>query len=171
MDARIPSESECLELLSGMDLPSGVMNHSIAVKNAALHFADIAEKRGIAVNRELITAAALLHDVLKVDAHACHGIEGGEFLRKRGFPEVAAVVEKHCLNNLNDPELVPKTAEEKLLMYSDLKVNGGQLVSLEERFEYIKQHYRPKDKDRFSEYIAFARQLECELLGIGEEKK
>ncbi|MBW2963929.1 HDIG domain-containing protein [Candidatus Woesearchaeota archaeon] len=171
MESRIPSESECLELLSQMHLPPGVINHSIAVKNFALEMADRLSVHGIDIDRELIAASALLHDIMKVNAEVCHGIEGGEFLRKKGFHEVARVVEKHCLNNLRDPELVPKTKEEKLLMYADLKINGGKVVSLDDRFEYIRKVYKPGNVDRFNEYAAFARQLEWELTGSKEEKE
>jgi putative nucleotidyltransferase with HDIG domain len=165
MESRIPSESECLELLARMNVASSIVQHSIAVKDMALSLFPKLVNRGMGVNRELIAAAALLHDIMKLDAQVCHGIEAGDFLRKKGFHEVAAVVEKHCLNNLDEPELVPKSNEEKLLMYADLRINAGKVVSLDERFEYIRQRYKPKDEDRFAEYQSFARQLEWELLG------
>lgn len=165
MESRIPSEQECLELMAEMNLVPALTTHCIAVKNAALKFADIIEARGIRVNRPLIAAAALLHDIMKLDAEVCHGIEGGEFLRKKGFDEVASIVEKHCLNNLGNPSLVPKTTEEKLIMYADLRVLGGSFVSLDERFAYIKERYRPINPLLLDEAFAFARQLEWELFG------
>jgi putative nucleotidyltransferase with HDIG domain len=177
MESRIPSESECLELLSELNLPSAVINHSVAVKNFALDTAESLSVKGHSINKPLIAAAALLHDVMKVDAQVCHGIEGGEFLRTKGFHEVAGVVEKHCLNNLFDPDLVPKSQEEKLLMYADLRINAGSIVSLDDRFEYIRKRYRPKDEKRFAECVAFAKQLEFELFGadgqgvVAQEKK
>ena len=171
MESRIPSEQECLELMARMNLASAIMNHSIVVRNFALELAKEVEKRGIQVNRPLLSAAALLHDIMKMDAEVCHGIEGGEFLRKQGFHEVASVVEKHCLNNLDDPDFVPKTNEEKLLMYADLRVNAGRIVTLDDRFRYINERYKPKDPKRFQEYISFAKQLEWELLGKVEKQK
>ena len=80
--------------------------------------------------------------------------------------EVAKVIEKHCLNNLADPDLVPKTTEEKLLMYADLRISTGRVVSLDERFAYIKERYKPKEPAKFMECIAFAKQLESEMLGM-----
>ncbi len=166
----VPTESECLELMAEVGLAPAIVQHSIAVKNLALELAEKLEKKGINVDKQLISAAALLHDVMKMEAAVCHGIEGGEFLRKKGFNEVASIVEKHCLNNLDEPELVPKTNEEKLLMYSDLRVNSGKVVSLAERFDYIVKRYPPKDPKRFDEYRAFAKQLEWELMGKIDKK-
>jgi len=169
MESRIPSEQECLELMAEMNLAHAVFNHSIAVKNVALRFADELEARGIRVNRPLIAAAALLHDIMKLDAEVCHGIEGGEFLRKKGFHEVASIVEKHCLSNLEDPDLVPKTTEEKLLIYSDLRVKGGNFVSLEERFDYIRERYPAKRPGMWDKAFVFAKELEAELFGKEEK--
>jgi len=171
LKSRIPSESECLALMDEIDLAPTVRNHSLIVQKFALCLADDLDKKGVKVNKELVSAAALLHDIMKLDAQVCHGIEGGEFLRKKGFHEVASVVEKHCLNNLEDPDFVPQTTEEKLLMYADLRVGTGKVVSLSERFKYIKEKYNPKDPMKFNEYIAFAKQLEWELLGKLEKDK
>lgn len=168
-EVRIPSEKECHELMAKVGLPSGLVQHSIAVKDTALMFADRLEKDGIRVDRRLLAASALLHDIMKIDAQVCHGMEGGEFLRKMGFPEVAKVVEKHCLSNLDDPNLVPKTAEEKLLMYADLRTSGGQVVSLDERFDYIRRRYKPRNPEKFQEYVAFAKQLEWEFGKVIED--
>jgi len=167
--SRMPTESECLELMSEVGLAPAITNHSIAVKNIALEFAGILEEKGIEVDKSLVSAAALLHDIRKMDAFVCHGIEGGDFLRNKGFPAVADVVEKHCINNLDDPSLIPSTVEEKLLMYSDLRINAGRKVSLDERFDYIKQRYNPRNMNKFGECLTFARQIEWEL--FGEKKK
>ncbi len=137
----------------------------MAVKEHALRFADDLEGKGTVVDRDLVAAAALLHDIKKLDAQFCHGIEGGDFLREKGFHEVAAIVEKHCLNNIDDPGLVPQSTEEKLLMYADLRTNAGRMVSLDERFDYIRKRYRPRNPEKFREYMAFAKQLEWELFG------
>jgi putative nucleotidyltransferase with HDIG domain len=169
--AKVPSDTECLTLLTEVGLAPAIINHSLIVQKFALELADSLNERGVKVDRQLISAAALLHDVMKMEAQVCHGIEGGEFLRRKGFPEVASVVEKHCLINLEDPDLVPKTTEEKLLMYADLRVGTGKIVSLDERFSHIKGRYNPKDPSKFNEYKAFAKQLEWELTGSVGKKE
>ena len=167
-NSRIPTEQECLELMAELSLAPSLMNHCIAVKKHAMIFADRIEAKGESVNRALLAAAALLHDVKKLDAQFCHGVEGGDFLRDKGFHEVARVVETHCLNNLDEKHLVPQTNEEKLLMYADLRTNRGRLVSIDERFDYIKERYRPKNPDNFQRYMDFVRMMEKELFSVRE---
>ena len=162
MDSRIPTESECFELLAELGVDSAIVQHSVAVKNAALEFASQAEKKGHTVNMPLLSAAALLHDIMKRDAEVCHCVEGAALLRKRGFSAVAAVMEKHGLNNLRSAEFVPKTAEEKLLMYSDLRVLRAELVSLDDRFAYVKERYKVDDSG-IAFCKEFAKSLEKEL--------
>ncbi len=163
MQSRIPTESECFDLLSEVDLASAVVRHSILVKRFALELTDELNNKGLTINRPLIQAAALLHDIMKLSAEMDHAIEGAEFLRERGHHEVAKLVEKHALNNLGDPSLIPKTPEERLLMYADLRVSGGGIVSLDERFSYIRKRYKPKDEAKFQMCIDFAKQLEKEF--------
>jgi len=164
-NSRIPTEPECLKLMEEVGLAPAILHHSLIVKRFAMEIADDLDKNGVKVDKELVAAAALLHDIMKMEAQVCHGIEGGEFLRRKGFHEVASVVEKHCLINLKDPAFIPKTTEEKLLMYADLRVGTGTVISLEERFDYIKKRYAPKDPAKFEEYKLFAKQLEWELCG------
>ena len=168
-ESRIPSQSECLELMAEVDLASAVVRHSVAVKNIALGFAEDLEKQGVLVNKPLLCAAALLHDIMKTGAQVCHGIEGGEFLRSKGFHEVASVVEKHCLSNLDDLRFIPKTIEEKLLMYADLRISEGSTVSLDERFSQLKKRYKPTNPENFKRYLNFARQLEINLFKKNKE--
>lgn len=168
MTSRIPSEQECLELMAEVSLAPALVKHCIDVKNHAMVFADRLEQQGHSINRPLLAAAALLHDIKKLDAEVCHGVEGGDFLRDKGFHEVARVVEKHCLNNVDDPDLVPTTTEEKLLMYADLRTNRGRMVSLDERFDYIRERYRPKNPAKFHGYTEFARKMEKEIFSKRE---
>lgn len=166
MTEKIPTESECFEIMAELDIPTPIVHHSVAVKNVALGLAEQLEAKGMIINKPLITAAALLHDMLKLDAEMCHCIEAGDKLRDMGYPAVASVVEKHGLNNLNKPELVPTTNEEKLLMYSDLRVCKGKMVSLEERFKYIRERYKPKNMEKFNSYLEFVKKMEKEFIGV-----
>ncbi|HII72417.1 TPA: HDIG domain-containing protein [Candidatus Woesearchaeota archaeon] len=150
--------------MSEIGLAPAVVHHSILVRKFALQIADELAKVGHSVDRELVAASALLHDIMKMSAEFDHAIEGGELLKRRGFHPVAELVRKHALNNLDNPDFVPRTTEEKLLMYADLRVSGGGVVSLAERFDYIKRQYNPKDPDRFKGYQDFAYMLEDEFI-------
>ncbi|MFC1723053.1 HD domain-containing protein [Nanoarchaeota archaeon] len=151
--------------MAEVDLAPAVVRHSIGVRDFALQIADNLESKGHSINRPLLESAALLHDIMKVDAEIDHALEGGEFLRNKGFHPVADLVEKHALNNLSNESLIPRTTEEKLLMYADLRFSSGRVVSLDERFNYIKERYGPKNPDKFHIYVDFAKKLEAEFNG------
>jgi len=161
----VPSETQCFELLSEVGLAPALVRHSIAVKDFAFALGLKLRERGHDVNLDLIKASALLHDIYKLEADVCHCIEGGQFLREKGFHPVADVIEKHCLNNIGNPDLIPKTTEEKLLLYSDLRNGANGTVTLVERFASIRRRYR-LNPDSFERYITFAKQLEDEFRGM-----
>ena len=91
-----------------------------------------------------------------------HVIEGYEFIKSLGFQEVAEVMKKHGLYHLSKGEFVPKTWEEKIVFYADKRAKGDKVVSVDERFEYIKQRYK---KDNVEKEVNFTKKIEKELLG------
>ena len=109
----------------------------------------------------MIAAGALLHDIKKLSPND-HVVEGYEFIKSLGFKEVASVMKKHGLYYLSKNDFVPKTWEEKIVFYADKRVKGSKIVSVDERFEYIKQRYK---KDDVEKEINFTQKIEKELLG------
>ncbi len=160
----IPTKEECLKILKDNKVPDNIIAHSKAVCDIAMKIADLLEKRNINLNRDLVAAAALLHDIKKVNS-SDHVIEGYEFIKSLGFPEVASVVRKHGLQHVNSEEFMPKSLAEKIVFYADKRVKNDKIVSVEQRFEYVKQRYNHYDVQK--EYD-FTKEIEKELLG--EEK-
>ncbi len=157
----IPTKEECLKILKENSVPDNIIAHSKAVCNIALKIADLLEKKGIKLNRNLIVAASLLHDVKKLSLND-HVAEGFELLKSLGFEKVAEVIKKHGLYHLGKDDFTPKTWEEKIVFYADKRVKGNKIVSVDERFEYIKQRYK---KDDVENEIKFTKKIEKELLG------
>ena len=157
----IPTKEECLKILKENNVSDNIIAHSEQVCNVALKIAGLLEKKGVKLNRNLIAAASLLHDVKKLSQND-HVAEGFELLKSLGFEEVAEVIKKHGLYHLSKNEFVPKTWEEKIVFYADKRVKGGKIVSVDERFEYIKQRYK---KDDIENDIKFTKKIEKELLG------
>ena len=158
---KIPTKEECLKILKSNNVPDNIIAHSKQVCNVALKIIDLLEKKRIKVNKNLAAAGALLYDVKKLSQND-HVIEGYEFIKSLGFQEVAEVMKKHGLYNLDKDEFVPKTWEEKIVFYADKRVKGNKIVSVDERFEYIKQRYK---KDNVEREINFTKKVEKELLG------
>ena len=140
---KIPSKSECLKILKDNNVPDNIIAHLESVQDFSMKLADYLDKKGIKVNRELVSAAAMLHDIKKLSPK--HEIAGSEFVKSLGYPEVAVLIMKHGLSNLDKEEFIPKTWEEKIVFYSDKRVNGSKIVSLDGRFDYIRQRYNKKE--------------------------
>ena len=104
---RIPDESVCSTLLA--QIPPQVAAH------------------GVRLNRSLLSAAALLHDICRTEPN--HAFAGAQKLRDLGYPEIADIVAVH-----HDWSGEPFD-ESALLYLADKYMQGDQRVTLEERFE------------------------------------
>ena len=155
---KIPSREECLEILKTSKTPSNVIEHCKAVCKVAEDIADNLIKKGIKVDKKLVIAASLLHDVVREKKD--HVMEGANLIRQMGYPEVAEVISKHSLYRIEEPLQQPHTYEEKIVFYADKRAKGSEIVSLEERFRDLKIRY---DVDFTKEY-AFAKKMEEELM-------
>ena len=157
----IPTKEECLEILRRENVPDNIIAHVKTVHDFSMKIVDLLEKKGIKINRKLVTAGALLHDIKKL-TKGDHIKEGYELVKSLGFPEVAEVIRKHGLQHLGDGSYEPKTWEEKIVFYADKRCNGNKVVSVNERFGYAKQRYNHYDVEKEFE---FTKKIEKELLG------
>ncbi|MBI2650887.1 HD domain-containing protein [Candidatus Woesearchaeota archaeon] len=155
----IPSRDECIEILKKNNTPLNVIEHSKAVCKIAEEIAEKLSKKGIKVNKEIVIASSLLHDIERQKEN--HVAEGANLLKEMGFFEVSEVVKKHSLYKIEDKEIQPKTVEEKIVFYADKRAKGNKVVSLQERFDDLKKRY---DTDLSKEF-EFAKKIESELLG------
>ncbi len=155
---KLPSKEECLRILAGNNTPSNIIEHSKAVCKVAEEIAGNLIKKGIKVNKELVIAASLLHDVERLKKN--HVIEGASLIRSMGFPEVAGVMSKHSTHKIEDPAQQPRTYEEKIVFYADKRAKGDEIVSLEERFRDLKERY----SFDFTKEYEFAKKMERELM-------
>ena len=158
---KIPTKEECFQILKDNNVPDNIIAHSRQVCDVAMKIAGLLEHKGIKVNRDLAAAGALLHDVEKLSPND-HVVEGFEMIKSIGYAEVAQVIKRHGLAHLKDDDFVPKAWEEKIVFYADKRVRGDKIVSVDERFEYIKQRYKKEDVEN---EIEFTKKIEKELLG------
>lgn len=158
---KIPTKEECLKILKSSKVPDNIIAHSKAVCDFAMKIAGLLEKRSIKVNKKLVIASALLHDIKKSSSND-HIIEGAKFVKALGFPEVASVIKKHSLYHLRKEVFVPKSWEEKIVFYADKRAKGNKIVSIDERFHYIKQRYKKEDIEK---ELNFTKKIEKGLLG------
>ena len=121
------TEDICMKLLQAAGTPEPVVAHCRAVAEKALRLADRAQSVGAKPDRELLTEAALLHDIARTEPD--HAAVGAAWLRTLGYPEIAGVISQH--HNLDTYEF----NEASLLFLADKYLQGEREVTLEERFE------------------------------------
>ena len=155
---KIPSKQECISILTKNKTPSNVIGHCKSVCKVAEEVADKLIGNGIKVNKDLVIASALLHDIERHKKD--HINEGAKLLKEMGFPEIAVIIKKHSLYLIEENDVQPKTIEEKIVFYADKRAKGSKIVSLEERFEDLKERY----KMDFIKEIEFTKKIERELL-------
>lgn len=126
-----------LKLLEDLNSPSYIIRHSEAVLNEAMIMAD-----NFDVDRDIVEAGALLHDVGRLITPTIHhGIIGGQILKEHGFPQkIVRIAEVHIgagipkeeaiLLGLPPKDYIPTTLEEKIVAHADNLINGTKKVSL-----------------------------------------
>jgi uncharacterized protein len=138
---RIPSRAECDKLMVQYSMLQKIVAHSMQVMNVSLSIIDNL-KSGVHVNRDLVIAAALLHDITKtksLETKERHDESGGALLRELGFPSTAEIVEQHVIfRNLN---LDGRLEEREIVYYADKRVLHDTIVTIDERVHDLVQRY------------------------------
>lgn len=143
-------------LLLSLDPPAWHLRHVRAVADVAAWLAVRAVAAGNPVDRAVVEAAALLHDVDKVlpadptTRALPHGARGAAWLTDRGLGPLAAAVTGHPVTRLAAPDadawLDGATAEELLVAYADKRA-GQRLMPMAARFADWTVRY-PEGTDR-----------------------
>ena len=137
---RIPSDEECRQLMADMGMLEHIVAHSRQVCRVALFLSDHA---GLpCLDRELIRAAALLHDITKTRSFQTqepHAETGARLLTELGYPEVARVVGQHVRLASCRPAGRPTAAQ--IVNYADKRVLHDRIVPLHDRMAYILERY------------------------------
>jgi uncharacterized protein len=139
---RIPPENECLHMLSVIEMPPHIQAHSLQVCRVALVLSDGLIAAGIDINRKLVCASALLHDITKprsFETGENHAQTGGEHLTLLGFPEVGAIIRQHVVLDHYFATETPTEAE--VVNYADKRVLHDKVVPLDDRMRYILERY------------------------------
>lgn len=140
-NGRIPSMEICHDLMARYAMLPNIAAHSILVMDVALAITDNV-RSGVAVNRELVIAASLLHDITKtrsLKTKERHAFTGGRLLRELGYAPVAEVVEQHV--QIGDIDLQGALEEREIVYYADKRVMHDRIVTIEERLHDLVDRY------------------------------
>ena len=146
---RVPSKIECFELICRMQMMDHIVAHSRRVCQVALVLADGLARENVDLNRELIQAGALLHDITKTRSFATrenHAESGGELLAELGFPDVGDIVRQHVKLDAYPGDA--RFSEAEVVNYADKRVLHDQVVPLDRRMRYIVERYCHGEADR-----------------------
>ncbi len=126
------------ELLVRSGCDQGVIAHARAVTAVALRFTG-----SPVVDRELVRAGAMLHDIGRGTSHGIdHAQRGAALARSLGLdPAIVSIIERHIgagltadectLAGLVPRDCVPVTAAEKIVANADNLVHGVTMGSIE----------------------------------------
>jgi putative nucleotidyltransferase with HDIG domain len=149
----VPGRVEAASLLLSLEPAPWLLRHSRAVAEVAAWLAARIDERGVAIDRQLVEAAALLHDVDKAlpDDHHVRALPHGEgsaaWLTAAGHAELARAVQGHPVTRLANGERFRRWAafasrEERIVAYADKRA-GQRLASMDARFASWRRRYPP----------------------------
>ena len=137
---RQPDRATCLALMRRYGMLRNIRAHSLMVCQVALSIARDLAAAGIVLDLCVIEAAALLHDITKTRSLTTgerHAETGAQLLAQLGYFQVARVVRFH----VQPPPVGKCITAEEIVSYADKRVLHDRIVSLDERFAYLRQRY------------------------------
>jgi uncharacterized protein len=165
---RIPSREECDELMAKYSMLPNIVAHSQQVMRVSLAITDNL-KNGVSINRDLVMAAALLHDITKtrsLKTREPHDQSGGELLRELGFASIGEIVKQHVI--LLDFNPKGRLEEREIINYADKRVMHDRIVSLTERVQDLIQRYGATEeiKSRIKQNESLVIAIEKKIAGF-----
>lgn len=143
-EPRLPTRTEALNILVTAGCSKGVIDHSKAVSRFSVKLAKVFLARGVNVDLHLVEIGGLLHDIGRSKTHSVnHGFIGGEVARSTGLSQsLIHIIERHVGGGIPKEEArrlgwpprdyLPETWEEKIVCYADKRIEGLQVVSIEQ---------------------------------------
>ncbi len=139
LDLAVPAAEECLALHLLFD-PSPerarVRAHCLAVARTALRLGATLLQAGQRLSLELLTSAALVHDVAK--GRPGHAARGATFVHAHGYASLAGLVARHHDLDASDE---PAGPELDVLRLADLLVQEDRCVDLDQRFQATRERF------------------------------
>ena len=136
----VPDRDTARRMLADAGLPDGIVVHSEGVARVAVAAAGLVAEASIPIDGALVEAAALLHDLDKVEIRRSggeHGIVGARRLEAAGFTELAMPVASHPLHALLDDDRFPIGWPSVIVAVADRHV-GTEFLTVDERLDDMK---------------------------------
>ncbi len=154
MNEKIPSIDRCLALMDEFSMLDNIREHSIMVARVAdTLLTGIQDTGGVPPSRNLVLSGALLHDIAKtrcIKEQCDHSKVGNEICIGLGYPEIAEIILEHVILADFATTRYQKGIflAKEIVHYADKRVLHDQVVSLDERLDYILERYGNNDPGR-----------------------
>jgi CTP:molybdopterin cytidylyltransferase MocA len=134
----IPTAQECMAILKiKYRLEKPLVDHCLKVARIARMIGKALREKGCRIDLELLTAAALLHDLVRKERR--HALKAAQLLNDMGYSHVADIVRFHMDIIITDPDFI---SEREILYLADKIVQVDQVVSLKERFSLKTRQFK-----------------------------
>ncbi|HLC92504.1 MAG TPA: HD domain-containing protein [archaeon] len=174
---KLPTEKECSALIAKYEVPENVAKHTESVRRIANILSRGISSNGFKIDLECVDKGALMHDVAKmycIKNNCRHAAEAEKALTQIGYSEFGKVLLLHGLEEvLGFNKSTP--LEAKVVWYADKRVTHDKIVSLRERYDYLKERYGSISAEKMNEIISTEKSayaLESELVqmaGLGKD--
>lgn len=138
----VPTLEQCLLLMAQYNMLENIKAHSLVVEKVASLLARSLREEGEELVLEVVTAGALMHDIAKTEClrtREDHAKMGKEICLDHRLDEIADIVAEHIILSKFDSDRGVREVE--VVYYADKRVNHDVVVSLEERLDYLLDHY------------------------------
>jgi len=125
-----PSREECFSLLFEKKLPAHIIRHSAEVAYLALEIAFELLTKGMYLDTGLIEAAALLHDISRLEKD--HAAAGAQYVNDKSYPAPASVIAVHIDLPDEDGDIL---TEKSIVYLADKLILEDKRVYLKNRYE------------------------------------
>lgn len=133
---KCPTVELCEKIQNYFNMTENEKRHCNKVAHAALNICRRLSEMGIKLDKDIVVAASMLHDIAKGYSH--HAKVGANWLKEMGYVEIAKIVEEHMtLDSISDI-----LTEKEVVYLADKMVKEDNIVSINERFSYKEQLYK-----------------------------
>ncbi len=165
----IPSKEECFRLMAEMKMMDHIAHHSFQVCRVALFLTDSLGAKQIFLNRDLVEAAARLHDITKtrsITTGERHAETAAKLMADIGYPEVGDIIRQHV--RVDHYSAFTPISEAEIVNYADKRVLHTDVVGLEQRMNYILERYgkTPQNRDYIMVNWKQTQELEEKIFGM-----
>ena len=159
-----PTPDECLRVLAEYGTPEHVIAHCRAVAAVGYTLATALDRKGVALDEDLVLAAGLLHDMARVEDE--HWEVAADYCLSRGWSREAEIIRQHMRYEFNSLEDLNET---DIVCLSDRLVLEDRYVGLQKRMDYIVAKAIKNGNDNYVPHI-LRRKEETKKLIAGIEE-